>query len=111
MKRMAQMNNNARLPPFAQEQLLQIQRRLEICHSNLLSHASSCPSTISLNTIDGLLRQFASSHQKCLFQKMNLQLGIFQEHIYEQELNVMLVDRQLSDAKVNKNTSSQRSVV
>ena len=102
MKRLAHIHNNARLPPFAQEQVLQIQRRLDTCYSNLLSHASSCPSTISLNTIDELLRQFASSHQKCLFHKMNLQLRIFQDRIDEKEVYNSLVDRQLTDTKVNK---------
>jgi hypothetical protein len=83
---MVQIYDNNSIQQFVNEQIFQMQHRLNVCNTQCLSQTSSCPSTLSLNLIDEPLKQFVLSHQKHLFRKMNSEIRKFREQIHEKQL-------------------------
>ena len=78
--------NHNLLKQFVDEQIFQIQHRLNTCQTECRSSASSCPSTLIVDIIDKPLKQFVLSHQKHLFYKMNSEIKRFRDQIHEQYL-------------------------
>ena len=85
-KRIGQTYDNNAMQQFLDEQIFQIQHRLNVCHSQCRAQALTCPSTLSLNLIDEPLKQFVSLHQKHLFSSMNSEIRQFKEQIQEKQL-------------------------
>ncbi len=100
MKKMVQICDNNLIQQFVDEQIIQMQHRLNVCKSQYLAQTSSCPSTLSLNLIDEPLKQFVLSHQKHLFRKMNSEVRQFREQIQEKQLFNALNCHHLNAEKV-----------
>ena len=83
---MISMNDNNTIQRFVDEQIFQIQHRLNVCKTQCLSQTSSCPSTLNVNLIDESLKRFVFVHQKRLFHKMNSEIRQFRERIQENHL-------------------------
>lgn len=79
-------NDNNAVQQFVDEQIFQIQHRLNVCTTQCLSQTSSCPPTLTINLIDQPLKQFVLAHQKRLFYKMNSEIRQFKERIQEKQL-------------------------
>ena len=97
---MIQTYDNNLIQRFVDEQIFQMQHRLNVCITECRSQRSSCPSTLSLNLIDEPLKQFVLSHQKHLFHKMNSEVRQFKEEIQEKQLFNSLNCRYFNTEKV-----------
>lgn len=87
---MVQTSENATIQRFVHENIINIQNRLRLCGAQLVSHNSACPSTLSLDLIDPLLKQFVLSHQKHFFHKMSSTISNIQYQIREIQLSNVL---------------------
>ena len=83
---MISTNDNNTIQQFVDEQIFQIQHRLNVCKTQCHSQISSCPSTLDINLIDEPLKQFVFVHQKRLFHKMNSEITQYRERIQETHL-------------------------
>ena len=99
---MLPMPNNDLLKQFVDEQIFQIQHRLNTCQTECRSSTSSCPSTLIVDRIDQPLKQFVLSHQKHLFYKMNSEIKRFRDQIQEKHLFASLNYHSFNAQKVRK---------
>ena len=102
LRKCYQTSNNDLLKQFVDEQIFQIQHRLNTCKTQCDSQNSSCPLTLNINEIDEPLKQFVLSHQKHLFYKMNSEIKRFRDQIHEHYLFTSLNYPSFNAQKVRK---------
>ena len=100
--KMLPTTNNSSPKLFVDEQVFQIQHRLNTCQTQCESQNLSCPLTLTINIIDEPLKQFVLSHQKHLFYKMNSEIKRFRDQIHEQYLFTSLNYPSFNAQKVRK---------
>ena len=99
---MLPMSNHNLLKQFVDEQIFQIQHRLNGCKTQCRSQTLSCPSSLIVHIIDKPLKEFVLSHQKHLFYKMNSEIKRLQDQIQENYLFTSLNYRSFNAQKVRK---------
>lgn len=94
-------NDHNLIRQFVTEQIFQIQHRLNVCHTQCRSQTITCPSTLTLNSIDEPLKQFVLVYQKRLFHRMTTETKQLQAQIHENTLlNPLISSAHLVSYKV-----------
>lgn len=87
---LAQTNDFDQVEQFLNESLLKLQETFDQYSVQLISQATSCPSSLDLIVIEDRLKEFVRLHHLDLIRRIQYQLHHFQGYLQEQELSQQL---------------------
>ena len=83
---LAQTNDSDQIEQYLNQSLMKLQQKFDQYSLELISQATSCPSSIDLSAMEDRLKEFVRLHHLDLIRRIQYQLHHFQGHLHEQEL-------------------------